>query len=110
MREGTATSAKIMHKKEVLGRSPAYTVAYEYQAPSEAVAGLASSAPVTVKASMRVSPEDFQEAVIGDEVVVLYRPERPRRSVICRYADYEFVPSAFAERPRETSGATNPLT
>jgi hypothetical protein len=105
MREGAATSARIVNKKETSGRCPNYIICYEYQAPSPE-----TFAPVKVKASMNVQPEDLLKAAVGDDVVVLYQPERPRKSVICRYADYEFVSSALAEGPREISAAATPLT
>src|SRR5262249_53481895 len=34
LREGAATSARIVDKQETSGRCPTYTIAYEYQAPS----------------------------------------------------------------------------
>jgi hypothetical protein len=107
IREGAATSATIVDKKETPGRPPTSTLFYEYSAPSESVPGQGlSSSPV--RASMKVPLEDFQEAQIGDRVVVLYRPERPRRSVIYRYTDYEFVSSAYGEGARASPARDYP--
>jgi hypothetical protein len=102
MREGAATPGRIVDKKQTSGRCPTYRIAYEYQAPSPD-----TLAPVAVRTSMNVQLEDFLQAAVGDEVVVLYQPKRPRKSVIGRYTDYQFVSSSdLAEDPRGTSAPT----
>src|SRR5205823_12903953 len=93
IRQGAAASATIIEKKEIAGRPSRHTIHYEYRVPSEAVDGQVLSTPVLLTASMKVRPQDYQQAQIGDQVVVLYHPERPRRSVIYRYSDYGCVPA-----------------
>lgn len=110
MREGMATSAKIVDKKEIAGRPPTHRLTYAYSVPFGMRAAEESGVSTKVQASMQVSPEDFLESQIGDEVIVLYRPARPRRSILCRYADYEFVTSAMMERPSQLSGPEIPRT
>jgi Protein of unknown function (DUF3592) len=109
MREGAAASAVILDKKQIAGRPPTYTVSYEYPVPSDGVAGLDASAPVTLRASMKVPADDFHSARVGDNVMVLYRPERPRRSIIYRYADYEFAEAGPTGSVRQTLPSENPL-
>lgn len=107
MRDGEAAWAVIVGRSKDSGRCPTYTVTYTYRISLQSVAGRDTSYPDTIKASMKIPKDSSPGAQVGDQVVVLYRPERPGTSVIYRYADYEFVPSALAsERP----AVDNPLT
>ncbi len=92
LRRGEATTGVIVDKKEIPGRVPTYTITYEYQALPAGTAEPETCDGAAVKASMKVQADDFQTARVGDRVAVLYHPQRPRTSVLCHYADYEFVP------------------
>jgi hypothetical protein len=109
MRAGAAVSGFIVNKKQGPGRPPVCKVMYEYQVPSQSLAGLQTSAPAMIKASMNVPPEDFHSAAVGDNVIVLYNPNRPRQSVIWHYADYEFVAATPSGSVEQTLPSRNPV-
>jgi hypothetical protein len=110
MRHGEATSGVIVDRKETSGRCPIYTVTYEYWLSSYSVAGRDTSPPVTLKTSMKVPKDTSLGAQVGDQVVVLYRPERPGTSVLYRYADYEIISPTLGDGGRETVETGNWLT
>jgi hypothetical protein len=89
LRRGEAATGVIVDRKEQPGRPPTYTLTYEFRPAARPWEGAAAPA---VRATMRVWPEDFQGCQVGDQVVIVYHPARPRRSVIYRYADFEVVP------------------
>jgi hypothetical protein len=83
---GEATTGVIVDKKESEGRQPTYSLTYQFRPAAQPWQDSAE-----VRASMRVGPEDYQACQVGDQVAVVYHPDRPRRSVIYRYADFEFA-------------------
>jgi Protein of unknown function (DUF3592) len=91
LRDGTVTTGVIAGKETVRGRQPTYNVTYQYPAPPPPAAGVATAVRETMCATMTVPQEDYQAAEVGDAVAVIYCPERPRASVVPRFADYEFV-------------------
>jgi hypothetical protein len=83
---GEATTGVIVDKKESEGRQPTYSLTYQFRPAAQPWQDSAD-----VRAKMCVGPEEFLGCQTGDRVVVVYSPERPRRSVIYRFADFEFV-------------------
>jgi hypothetical protein len=83
---GEAATGTIVDKKESAGRQPTYTLTYQFRPTSQTWQDTAD-----VRAKMRVGPEEFLGCQTGDRVVVVYSPDRPRWSVIYRFADFEFV-------------------
>jgi hypothetical protein len=90
LRWGEAATGAIVDKKESAGRQPTYTLTYQFR-PTDRHWQDTAGAPTDIRVKMRVGPEDFLGCQIGDRVAVVYHPNRPRRSVIYRFADFEFV-------------------
>jgi hypothetical protein len=97
MRDGAVASGRIVDKKEVAGRPPTSALIYAYEVPATSAGGTDRFTPLTIKTSMKVPWNDFAAARMGEEVIILYAPERPGRSVIYRCADYEFLSCASAK-------------
>jgi hypothetical protein len=91
LRHGEATAGVVVDKKAKSGRPPTYTLTYQFQPPARPWEGTGTATPPAVRASMKVYPDDFLGCQVGDPVFVVYDPSRPRRSVIYRYADYEYT-------------------
>jgi hypothetical protein len=91
MRRGRPASAVIVGRKERPGKAARYTLTYIFSVPAGTGRDDGVLAPINVTGSMLVQRQDYEECQVGDEVTVLYLPQRPRRCVIYRYADYEIV-------------------
>jgi hypothetical protein len=91
LRRGEAATGVLVDRREQPGRPPTYTLTYQFQPAARPWEGAPGAAPSAVRASMQVRLEDFLGCQVGDRVVIVYHPGRPRRSVIYRYTDYEFV-------------------
>jgi hypothetical protein len=91
LRHGEATAGVVVDKQATRGRPPTYVLTYQFQPPARPWEGGDSASPPAVKASMKVYSDDFLGCQVGDPVLVVYDPARPRRSVIYRYADYEYI-------------------
>jgi hypothetical protein len=98
LRGGELASAVIVNKAQRRGRSPRYTLIYEFSAAAPAEGAQATDALVSVPGKMQVYAEDYLECQVGDRVDVIYDPDRPHRNVIYRYADYQFVADPAAAR------------
>ena len=108
--EGTIVGKDVIH-----GKSTAYRLYYDYRPmttvqstpapsmsmslPTNSNAWDSSSAlsdntvreAALSKGEMDVRLEDYEAVNIGDKFTVLYAPNRPQRSVIYRFADYEVI-------------------
>jgi len=89
---GTPTPGKIVNKEQRRGKSTTYLVHYEFEAPQVEANGLITGDVEKWKGSMTVRPQDFDAAMIGAEETVLYDPNRPSRSLLYRFTDYEALP------------------
>lgn len=91
---GVPTRGRIIDKRTVSGKSTSYYVKYEFE-PGTSLTGdsawetRVSAAPL--RREMSVSNMFWQQAGIGDEVTVLYIPNKPKMSLIYRFAEYEVV-------------------
>lgn len=101
VREGRAALGRIVHKELIAGRSRSGYVQYAYRAPRYGKRNGAGPGEVHLRTAdkewqlrMAVDDKDFEAAVPGAAVTVLYDPRQPSRSVIYVFAEYEAVPSA----------------
>jgi hypothetical protein len=79
IRDGEPLIGQIVDKKMVMaGRRPARQLTYEYQAPGQQ----------PMAGRMIVRSDEYAAAVLGAQVVVIYDPGRPSRSIIYDYADF----------------------
>jgi len=65
--------------------------------------------PVNACISGELAARCFHSAAVGDNVIVLYNPTRPRQSVIWHYADYEFVAATPSGSVEQTLPSRNPV-
>ena len=78
LRDGEATLGQITGKRIHRGKSTTYYLAYR-----------AITADGTEQSGkMSVDKADYDEAQVADEVVILYDPRRPRRTVLYKYSQY----------------------
>jgi hypothetical protein len=68
----------------------AYSIRYQFPLEGDR---LVPDFPVGQHATMQVPENQFKEVAAGEEVVVVFDPGRPRRSVVYRFAAWEAVPS-----------------
>ena len=82
VRDGQAVIGRITDKRmEQAGRSKAPTLFYEYEPAGGEV----------VKSRISVPRKTFVTTEAGSDVVVVYDPDRPRRSLIYDVCDFEAV-------------------
>jgi hypothetical protein len=85
VRDGHAVVGKIVDKQITSGkRSDIHEISYEY------IPQTIGSAD-TSTGHMKISSEDYDKAMTGQEVSVLYDPVRPNRSVVYEFADFAAV-------------------
>jgi hypothetical protein len=91
LRDGEATAGTIVDFKAITGKGACLKIAYEFEAAPKDI-GEVSSAREKIRGKMWVPGLDFRHTQVGDAVTVIYDRNRPQRSIIYEYADYEFAP------------------
>ncbi|HYT94541.1 MAG TPA: DUF3592 domain-containing protein [Gemmataceae bacterium] len=102
VRTGVATEGVIVCKEVVGEKRPVWTVQYCYRAPCHGVSLAEEGRAVAEKewqVMMLVRPKDFQAAQVGATMTILYDPQRPSRSLIYSFAEYEAKSAPIGERP-----------
>jgi len=79
--EGAAVTGKIVDKSTYRGKSARYTLRYEYAPPTGGTMG-------ALTRNMTVTRGDFESVAVGQEITVLYDPNRPSNATIYEYGDY----------------------
>lgn len=92
LRSGSVTTGVVVHRSETKGRGAMLRLTYEYEVLAPDTGELPRGTD-TVRAKLNMPGTDFVGRQVGDQVIVIYAPDRPRRSVLYEYADYEFAAS-----------------
>ncbi len=95
LRWGEKTSGVIVDKQEVRARPTGYRLEYAYRGRERENTPFQGVPPgvegPTMRGMMMVEKEEYESVKVGDEVEVIYLPDRPTRSVMYRYADFEIL-------------------
>jgi hypothetical protein len=87
VRNGVTVLGLVTDKQQRKGKQSSYKVHYRYKAPTPDAPGESVEWPGV----MSVPEKDYDGLRIGERVMVLYDPRKPRRSLLYRCADYEVV-------------------
>jgi hypothetical protein len=92
LRHGLATAGVIVHKEFRRGGKggPHYFVRYRYEVTPQDK-GHVLATPETFERKMYITAADYAKASVDRAATVIYHPQRPKRSVIYEYAEYEVI-------------------